>query len=97
MYNPAEGLLNRDPGRMVNLVIDDTSTIAYINKFGGTRSAPLMEAADRIWRHCLATGTRLQTTYVPSSFNPADSPSRQLQEQLKWSLHPQFFQDLDRW
>lgn len=84
-------------GHMVNLAIDNTSTIAYVNKFGGTRSAPLMEAADRIWRHCLATGTRLQTTYVPSSFNPADSPSRQLQEQLEWSLHPQFFQDLDRW
>lgn len=84
-------------GRMVNVIIDNTSTISYINKFGGTRSPPLMEAADRVWRHCLATGTRLQTTYVPSLFNPADSPSRRLQQQLEWSLDPQFFQALDHW
>jgi hypothetical protein len=84
-------------GRMINLIIDNTTTISYINKFGGTRSPPLMEIADRVWRHCLATGTRLQTTYVPSIFNPADSPSRKLQQQLEWSLDPQFFQDLNWW
>lgn len=85
-------------GRMANIIIDNTSTIAYINKFGGTRSPPLMEAADRVWRHCLATGTRLQTTYVPSSFNPADAPSREMQQQLEWSLDPAFFQELEwRW
>jgi len=82
-------------GKMVNVIVDNTSTLSYINKFGGTRSPPLMEAADRVWRHCLATGTRLQTTYVPSIFNPADSPSRRLQHQLEWSLDPRFFQQLN--
>lgn len=84
-------------GRMVNVVIDNTTTISYINKFGGTRSPQLMEAADRVWKHCLATGTRLQTTYVPSAFNPADAPSRMLQQQLEWSLDPRFFQALNHW
>lgn len=55
-----------------------------------------MELADKIWQHCLATGTRLRTTYVPSAFNPADAPSRQLQEQLEWSLSRDFFQHLNR-
>jgi hypothetical protein len=77
-------------------MIDNTTTIAYVNQFGGTRSPALMELAERIWRHCLATGTCLRTTYVPSPFNPADAPSRQMQDQLEWSIHPEFFQELDR-
>jgi len=82
-------------GRMVNLVIDNTTTIAYVNRFGGTRSPQLMEVADRIWKHCLATGTRLRTTYVPSAFNPADAPSRQVHEQLEWRIHPEFFRHIN--
>ena len=83
-------------GRMVNIMIDNTTTIAYVNRFGGTRSPALMELAEQIWQHCLATGTRLRTTYVPSPFNPADAPSRQMQGQLEWSIDPTFFQELDR-
>lgn len=83
-------------GRMANIVIDNTATIAYVNKFGGTKSPPLMEIADRIWRHCLATGTRIRTTYVPSMFNPADAPSRRMQDQLEWSLDRSFFHTLDQ-
>lgn len=88
--------LPQTQGRMINLVCDNKTTIAYVNKFGGTRSPVLMQLADRIWRHCLETGTRLITTYVPSVFNPADAPSRRLQEQLEWSLDPTFFNFLDQ-
>lgn len=83
-------------GKVVNLICDNTATIAYVSKFGGTKSPPLMKLADRIWRHCLATGTRLKTTYVPSAFNPADAPSRRMIEQLEWSLDPAYFRHLDR-
>jgi hypothetical protein len=83
-------------GQVVNLVCDNTTTIAYIEKFGGTRSPGLMELADRVWQHCLATGTRLRTTYVPSAFNPADAPSRRMQEQLEWSMDKSFFHHLDK-
>jgi hypothetical protein len=88
--------LSKTQGKVLNLICDNTTTIAYINKFGGTRSPLLMELADKIWRHCLNTGTRLRTTYVPSAFNPADAPSRRLQSQLEWSIHPTFFRQLDQ-
>src|SRR5690554_186298 len=81
-------------GQMVNLICGNSTAIAYVETFRGARSPLLMELADRIWRHCLATGTRLRTTYVPSAFNPADDPSRRLQNQLEWSLDPSFFQSL---
>jgi len=83
-------------GKMINLMVDNTTTIAYVNRFGGTRSPALMELAERIWQHCLQTGTRLRTTYVPSPFNPADAPSRQMVQQLEWSIDHSFFQQLDQ-
>lgn len=50
-----------------------------------------MELANQLWTHCLATGTTLTTAYIPSGLNPADPPSRQLQEQLKWSISQETF------
>jgi len=82
-------------GRTVNIICDNITTLAYINHFGGTRSPELMKLATSIWNWCLKTGTRIKTTYVPSAFNPADAPSRQLTGQLEWSLSKPFFADLD--
>lgn len=85
-------------GRTVNIVSDNMTAISYINKFGGTKSDRLLSLAMRIWQHCLRTGTRLRTTFVPSLFNPADAPSRQMTQQLEWSISQDFFHSLDqRW
>ena len=35
--------------KLVNVISDNTTTIAYINKFGGTRSPQLMDLAEKIW------------------------------------------------
>jgi len=82
-------------GRRLHIYCDNTTTIAYINRFGGTRSEALMTLANQIWTHCLATGTTISTSYVPSQFNPADPPSRQMQAQLEWSIAPTCFQQID--
>ena len=78
-------------GRMLNIVSDNMTTLTYINHFGGTRSAALMQMVTQLWKHCLQTGTRLRTTYMPSAFNPADAPSQQLTSQLEWSISNSFF------
>jgi hypothetical protein len=83
-------------GRRLHIYCDNTTTIAYINRFGGTRSAPLMNLANKIWNHCLATGTTITTSYVPSQFNPADPPSRQLRAQLEWSISPECYRQIDK-
>jgi hypothetical protein len=83
-------------GRTVNVISDNNTAISYINKFGGTRSEQLLSLASKIWQHCLRTGTRLKTTFVPSLFNPADAPSRQMTQQLEWSISQDFFRSLDQ-
>ena len=82
-------------GKTIHVICDNTSTIAQINKFGGTRSPSLLKLASAIWEKCLATGTRLMTTYVPSQFNPADSPSRRATNQLEWEIDKSFFRRLE--
>lgn len=83
-------------GRTLNIICDNTSTIAYINRFGGTRSPQLLHWATKLWDKCLRMGTRLKTTYIPSALNPADAPSRQLTGQLEWSISNDFFSRMDQ-
>jgi hypothetical protein len=82
-------------GKTIHVICDNMTTIAQINKFGGTRSQQLLDLTTKIWDHCMATGTRLKTTYVPSQFNPADAPSRRMVAQLEWSIDASFFQHLE--
>jgi hypothetical protein len=82
-------------GQVLKLYCDNMTTIAYVNKFGGTNSPALLDLAKRIWDFCLQTDTRLILAYIPTHFNPADSPSRQLTTQLEWRIAPTFFQRLN--
>jgi len=88
--------LPRFQGQRLHIYCDNTTTIAYINRFGGTRSPELMKLANKIWNHCLATGTTITTSFVPTIFNPADPPSRQMESQLEWSINKQCFQKIDQ-
>lgn len=82
-------------GKTIHVICDNMTTIAQINKFGGTRSTALLKLTTDIWNHCLKTGTRIMTTYVPSQFNPADAPSRRMVTQLEWSIDRSFFRRLE--
>lgn len=83
-------------GKTANIICDNTTTISYLNRFGGTKSPQLREVAIRIWQFCLDTGTRIRTTYVPSTLNPADAPSRKMNTQLEWGISHDFFQTLNQ-
>ena len=78
-------------GHMLNIISNNMTTLTYINHFGGTWSAALMEMVTHLWKHCIVKGMQIQTTYVPSAFNPVDAPSWQLMSQLEWSISSSFF------
>lgn len=81
--------------RHLQLCMDNTAAIAYINKFGGTRSSVLNNLAMQIWQHCFRHRIFLSTLYVPSICNPADAPSRQMIQQNDWAITPSTFHHLD--
>jgi hypothetical protein len=84
------------PNHHIQLCIDNTSAIAYIKHFGGTKSSSLNQIALDIWKFCFRNCIQLSTLYVPSKLNPADAPSRAIQNQIEWSLPQHTFQWLDK-
>ncbi|KAG2187196.1 hypothetical protein INT44_004868 [Umbelopsis vinacea] len=88
--------LRQFQGKILRIYCDNTTTIAYVNKFGGTISPLLTDLATKIWDWCLKTNTRLTLAYVPTHFNPADSPSRRLDAQLEWQISKEYFNYLNR-
>ncbi|PVU87148.1 hypothetical protein BB559_006155 [Furculomyces boomerangus] len=72
-------------GKSVLILSNNNMAIAYVKKFGGTKSAKLLEVLEKIWKHCIMKGTRPQMDYIPSILNPADAPSR-LIAQTEWRI-----------
>ena len=87
-------------GKMVLIVTDNTTVVAYINKEGGMRSGPLCALLWRILTWCTGKQVTLKARHIPGRINVvADKLSRLGQTiQTEWSLLPEVFQALcDRW
>lgn len=82
-------------GKTIHIICDNMTTITQINKFGGTKSQPLLDLMTKTWNHCLKTNTHLKMTYVPSQFNPTNAPSRRMVTQLEWLINQSFFWKLE--
>ena len=64
-------------GQSVLVRSDNTTTCAYINKQGGTKSWDLCLLAQRLWLWCLQQDIHIRATYIPGKSNtPADALSR---------------------
>ena len=83
-------------GKVVLVRSDNTTTCAYINRQGGTRSSHLCAIACRLWNWCLDQDILIRAAYIPGVVNiPADSLSRgkslslaaqPVLDQREWSL-----------
>ncbi|PVU96747.1 hypothetical protein BB561_000985 [Smittium simulii] len=51
-------------GRSVLFYLDNTTTLAYVRKFGGATSPKLLEVSKKLWSHCIETNTRPQMSYT---------------------------------
>ena len=83
-------------GKIVLLVTDNTTVVAYINKEGGMRSGPLCALLWRILTWCSQRQVTLKARHIPGRLNViADKLSRLSQTiQTEWSLLPEIFQKL---
>ena len=67
---------------------DNTTTCAYINKMGGTKSQTMCWQVIDLLKWCLANQIQLSAIHVPGVDNVlADFLSRQEVDQREWSLH----------
>jgi len=73
---------------------DNTTAIAYINRFGGCKSPDLHEVAKTIWTWCEAKDIWLTASYISSSQNYlADFESRKARREAdsEWTLNTKYF------
>ena len=74
------------------VLCDNTPTVNYINKMGGTRSRFLCSLSLKIWKYCLDHNIWLKAVYLPGEENTrADSLSRQFLDNHDYFLSSQFF------
>ncbi|KAG1133897.1 hypothetical protein G6F38_013197 [Rhizopus arrhizus] len=82
-----------------NLLIrtDNTTSLSYINKQGGTRSLSLMTLAIDLWKYCLKHQIHLTAQHIPGvENNIADRESRKIFYKNQWRIHPTAFQTLQQ-
>ncbi len=74
---------------------DNRTTVAYLNRLGGTRSLPLLQLALRLWQWCLNRSVTIEAVHIPGLQNTAaDGESRRCHHSSDWKLHPDMFATL---
>ncbi|CAD6241384.1 GSCOCG00002711001-RA-CDS, partial [Cotesia congregata] len=69
------------------LMVDNSTTLAYINKMGGVRFSGLHELACELWDWCEVRRLWVYATYIPSKENvEADRSSRIDNSDAEWEL-----------
>jgi hypothetical protein len=85
--------------RNTNLLIrtDNTTSLSYINKQGGTRSVSLMHLAINLWKHCLDHDLIITAKHIPGIENiQANLESRRLCFKNQWQIRPSIFQTIQQ-
>ena len=76
----------------IHLKVDNTTAMAYINKFGGTVSPELNQLTKELWLWCLERNISLQATHLAGILNcTADEESRVMKDRTDWMLCPRVF------
>ena len=77
--------------------VDNTTTVAYLNHKGGTRSRPLCNLAQEIWEWALSRQLHLVAVHVPGKMNiRADYQSRAIRlSSGDWMLNPELFAQIN--
>ena len=79
----------------VHLKSDNTTTLAYLAKMGGTKNLTILKLSQEIWEYLLSNKISLTVEYIPGKLNTeADWESRNHYDSSEWKLDPNIFQKL---
>jgi hypothetical protein len=74
------------------MMVDNTTTVAQVNKMGGTRSLILFNVVKELWDHCLTHQIILTACHLPGISNQkADEESRVYRDTSNWKLNHEIF------
>ena len=81
---------------VIQVHLDNTTAVAYINHLGGTKSPDLRSLAVNLWDWCLQRHLFLIAFHIPGVNNTrADLLSRSVVDRHDWQLNPEVFREID--
>ncbi|KAK3099298.1 hypothetical protein FSP39_002298 [Pinctada imbricata] len=79
------------------LKMDNRSSVAYINRMGGTKSDTLSDLAKEIWQWALSKNINISAVHIAGLTNiRADHASRHWEDPSDWALRKDLFRELLR-
>jgi len=98
VFRALQGLQEILTGCVVEVLSDNTTTVAYIRKQGGTRSEILYQLTRQILEWCETHQIGLSARHIPGKMNVmANRLSRRgTPISMEWKLDPQVFRQLAR-
>jgi hypothetical protein len=78
----------------IKILTDNTTTVAYINKQGGTKSK-CNTLANLIWTWCYKNNNWISASHIPGTTNVrADKESRSKNDNMEWDLSLHAFEEI---
>ena len=79
----------------VQLQIDNTTAVSYINNMGGSKSPLLNTLAKEIWNWCIERDIWVSAVHIAGKLNKsADNKSRKFSDKHEWSLSKAYFLEI---
>ena len=76
----------------IQIQIDNTTAVAYINNMGGSKSKELNQLAVQIWEWCIIRNIWFSAVHIPGRLNTgADEKSRVFSDNHEWMLNKHSF------
>ena len=76
----------------IRISCDNTTTVAYLNHMGGSKSQKCNELAKQIWMWCIKRNIWIPTVHLAGILNKdADRESRIFNDDIEWKLNPAIF------
>lgn len=74
---------------------DNTTAVAYVNRFGGCKSRNLLKIARELWGWCEERDNYIFASYIPGKLNNiADAESRRVISRNDWTLNEDVFKKI---
>jgi len=71
----------------VQIQIDNTTAVAYINNMGGSKSVALNQLTFSVWEWCITRNVWLSAVHIAGILNTgADEKSREFSDRHEWKL-----------
>ena len=92
-YFALKSLASHESELHIQIQLDNSTAVAYINNMGGTKSQQLNDLALEIWHWCISRSIWLSAVHIAGTTNvEADRKSRHFSDQHEWMLNPKYFQ-----